>query len=739
MPTSGASRIVRFGVFEFAVETGDLWKAGHRIRLPEQPRQVLLMLVARPGELVTREEVRAALWPDDTFVDFDAGLNVVVNKIRHVLDDSASSPRYIETLPRRGYRFIASVESVAPRTDTGEFAERVTGLQEPTVLPGAPDETEASSRHARIWIVALGAVVLVALGVGAWWRVAGASRPSPRVTRLMITPPPSVGLTTNTGDRVFAIAPDGTRIAYIGGPAWQLYTQGLDQVEPTLLAASPATRRGPFFSPDGTWVGYFVGNYGLKKTRVTGGPEIGLCGLDGTPRGASWAPDGTIVFATANPETGLWRVSDVGGEPRLLTRPDAAAGEYDHLWPEFLPGGRAVLFTIQAKKGGPSAARVTVLDLQTGRHKVLLQGARSARYVASGHIVYAAGNDLQAIAFDVARLETRGTPVPVVPDVLMMPSQTAYFDVSHDGTLVYMPRSALQITRSLVWIDRSGREELLPSPARAYRAPRLSPDGTRVAVEIHEEQNDIWILEVNRDARKQFTSGPALDVLPLWSPNGSRLYFGSNLDGEMQTYWQAADGTGQPERVTDGPATPASISPDGAHLVLLVVGSAPDLALLRLETHDRPQPLIHTPDIENNGQISPDGRWIAYDLWRQGRPEINVRPFPDVSGGSWQVSTGGGTQPVWARNSEELFYMNAMGALMSVRVSRRGAFAVPQKVLDPRSGAFEIAGTRMYDVSPDGARFLMLKSPDGPSTPAPLSLVVVQNWFQELQQLVPVR
>ena len=187
----------------------------------------------------------------------------------------------------------------------------------------------------------------------------------------------------------------------------------------------------------------------------------------------------------------------------------------------------------------------------------------------------------------------------------MMPSQTAYFDVSHDGTLVYMPRSALQITRSLVWIDRSGREELLPSPARAYRAPRLSPDGTRVAVEIHEEQNDIWILEVNRDARKQFTSGPALDVLPLWSPNGSRLYFGSNLDGEMQTYWQAADGTGQPERVTDGPATPASISPDGAHLVLQVVGSAPDLALLRLETHDRPQPLILTPDIENNGQISP--------------------------------------------------------------------------------------------------------------------------------------
>jgi Tol biopolymer transport system component len=384
---------------------------------------------------------------------------------------------------------------------------------------------------------------------------------------------------------------------------------------------------------------------------------------------------------------------------------------------------------------------VAVLDLDTGQQKVLLQDARSAKYVASGHLVYAVGSDLHAIGFDVASLTTKGTPVPVLRDVATMPSQVAYFDVSKDGTFVYMTGSNLKRKWRLAWVDRSGREEFLPSPARAYGGPRLSPDGTRIAITISEAETHIWILDVNRDAPIQFTLGRALDGLPLWSPNGDRLYFGSNREGAMQTFWQAADGTGQPERLTDGPGgwVPSSISPDGSQLVLQYLGSAPDLALLQLDSHAPPRPLIHTADIEGKGQISPDGRWIAYEMWRRGRPEVHVRPFPDVSAGSWQVTSGGGSQPIWARNSEELFYVDMAGALMGVRVSPHGKFAAPERVLEPRSGALDLDGGRMYDVSPDGRRFLMLKSPEGASATAARSLVVVQNWFQELRQLVGVQ
>ena len=248
--------------------------------------------------------------------------------------------------------------------------------------------------------------------------------------------------------------------------------------------ASGGALRAPFVSPDGQWVGFLDSSTTLRKVAITGGPPITLARLDGAPRGATWAPDDTIIFATSNPATGLQRVSAAGGTPEVLTRPDHAQGEADHLWPEILPGGRAVLFTITSQTGGLDTAQVAVRDLRTGTQKVLLRGGSHGHYVPSGHLVYVAAGTLRAIPFDPTRLETHGTAVPVLPRLATTFTGAGDFAVATDGTLVYVdvPGSLAANARTLVWVDRTGKEQPIAAPPRAYAHPRLSPDGTRVAL-----------------------------------------------------------------------------------------------------------------------------------------------------------------------------------------------------------------------------------------------------------------
>ena len=231
------------------------------------------------------------------------------------------------------------------------------------------------------------------------WRAAA----PPRVTRTTITTSGPAALTINGIDRDLALSPDGTHVVYVGNNGTQLFVRALDALEPVAIASGSAVR-GPFVSPDGQWVG-FIDDTTLQKVAITGGPPITLASLDGTSRGATWAPDDTIIFATSNPATGLQRVSAAGGTPEVLTRPDRAQGEADHLWPELLPGGRAVLFTITSQTGGLDTAQVAVRDLRTGTHKVLLRGGSHAHYVASGHLVYVAAGDA---ARDPLRSESAG-------------------------------------------------------------------------------------------------------------------------------------------------------------------------------------------------------------------------------------------------------------------------------------------------------------------------------------------
>jgi serine/threonine-protein kinase len=440
---------------------------------------------------------------------------------------------------------------------------------------------------------------------------------------------------------------------------------------------------------------------------------------------------------------------------------DEKKGESAH-GPQLLPGGRAVLFTL-ATGGDWNEAQIVVQSLDSSERKVVLRGGRDARYVETGHLVYGRSGTLLAVPFDLGRLEVTGGPVTLVESVRDSGGLTGamHFSVSGDGkSLVYVPgRSAF----TLVWVDRQGREDPLKAPPRIYFYPRLSPDGTRVALDTRDQESDIWIWDLARETLTRFTFDPGEDTHPVWTPDGQRVLFRSLRAGPGNLFWQAADGTGAVERLTESPTNQmaSAVSPDGTRLVFREENATTgeDLMVLALVWGQRAQspspgvgglgrsatsdvrPLVQTTFNELNGEISPDGRWMAYQSNESGQNEIYVRPFPDANSGRWPVSTGGGTRPLWARSGKELFYLGPSGAVMSTSVEGGSTFRAgnPTRLFEGPYSLYAGAPGRTYDVSLDGQRFLMIKvaGPDG--TSAPTSIVVVQNWTEELKRLVPTK
>ena len=578
--------------------------------------------------------------------------------------------------------------------------------------------------------------------------------------RFAIVPPAAQPLSISA-DRDLTISADGTQVAYIAGAAGQtaqLMVRAIDQLDAIPLAGITGPR-SPFFSPDGRWVGYYAQRE-LRKVSIAGGPAITLCRTAGALRGASWSPDGMIVFATDAAGTGLFTVPAGGGEPRALTIPAQEHDERAHWFPSVLPGGRAVLFTIQAMGLIDTApVSLAVLDLTTGQRKTLIRGGSQAVYLDSGHLVYAASGNLRAVRFDLTRLEVLSDPVDVVEQVMTKRGGAANFSISHRGTLVYVPGGAGSPEfkqNSLVWVNRQGGvEDPIQTPPHAYSSPRLSPDGGRVAVGIRDAErgyNDlgigVWDL-----ARQTLTPLTFRDIaFPVWTPDGRRIVFSSGYPRDAANLFsQSADGTGTVARLTTSSTDhwPQSISPNASSLVFIEFtktssGLNWNLGLLSLDGPLTPvgvgdpqiRPLMQTTATEKNAEISPDGRWLAYQSNESGRDEVYVRPFPKVQGGRWQISTGGGTGPAWARSGKELFYVDAGGLLMAVPVQTTRSFGVghAMRVLHTRyftSDPFT-GGIRNYDVSSDGQRFLMIKD-------TPATIVVVVNWLDELKRRAPTR
>ena len=534
------------------------------------------------------------------------------------------------------------------------------------------------SRGARATPITLaGAAALIAASVGAtYYATRPASVVPARPLHFSVTPPGDARIAIPSPLRDLAISPDGSRIVFQTGTQSEqaFYVRSFDQLESTLLGTL-VRPTAPFFSPDSAWIGYQQGGGAgssrarLFKVSAIGGPPVELGQLPGGgARGAAWGPDGTIVLATGDPSTGLLEIPENGGEPKVLTKPDPAKGEGDHMHPSFLPNGK-VLFTIVGFGVGENN-QIAVLDRGTGAVTTVLRGGSSAEYVSSGHLVYIAAGSLRAVRFDPDRLQVLSSPVPIVDRIVTKLTGAADYAVSRDGTLIYVAGLAANADpqHSLVWVDRNGHEELVGPPPRAYQFPRLSPDGTRIALDIRDEQNDIWIWDIARKILTRLTDDPGLETNPVWSPDGQRVAFSSDrAKPGPGIFWQPSDGTGSAEllssrsvaqTVAQVAQNPRAFTTDGR---LLLSGNE-GLSLLRPGGKTELEPLVATTG-GFNVEVSPDGKWLAYQSIESGRPEIHVRPFPNVNAGHWQISNGYGTKPVWSRDGRELFYLDANESL----------------------------------------------------------------------------
>jgi serine/threonine-protein kinase len=429
------------------------------------------------------------------------------------------------------------------------------------------------------------------------------------------------------------------------------------------------------------------------------------------------------------------RIPADGGIPESIIK--AKSGTL--AFPQILPDGKSILYTAVA---GTTQQSIMVQSLKSGEPKELFAGI-GARYLPTGHIVYAVGNNLLAVPFDLDRLEVAGGSVPIVEGVFR--TYTAQYAVSDSGTLVHIPRTtgAAALGRTLAWVDQMGKEEPLAASSNVYSFPKISPDWTRVALTAGIGANqDIWIWDLGRKTLTRLTFNKGIDRSPLWTLDGKRIAFVSSREGALDSfYWKAADGTGEDEKlgsVSGVRIIPSSWSADGKVLVFegtVGTGTGFDIGVLSMEGDRKWRPLVQGEFTEANPQISPDGRWMAYLSNESGRTEIYVRPFPEVNSGKWQISTNGGQQPRWSPDNRELFYRNG-DAMMGVAVETEPTFraGLPKELF--RSTYFSQYG-HQWDISPDGKQFLMIKQPQSTGEVSafgvPQRINIVLNWFEELK------
>ena len=602
-------------------------------------------------------------------------------------------------------------------------------------------------RPSLVWMAAV-AVVAAVVGGGTMWNL----RPSPAAgspVRSVISASPSAVPGPPSLQTELAVSPDGTMVVYgtlVDGES-RAYLRRVDRLEGEPLGDVQQASTF-FFSPDGQWVGFATSvDRTLKKIQVTGGAAITLCPMPRSPRGATWEPDDTIIFSRFEPGTGLFRVSAAGGEPEALTMAEAPERHY---WPEFLPSGRAVLFTIGATSDVSSEdSQIAVLDLDSMEQRVLIEGGTHPRLV-SDYLVYSFSDTLRAVRFDTDRLEVLGDPIPVLEGLTGRTSGGVNLDVSDDGALVYQTGGLGSNARTLVWVDRQGNEEAVPAEARSYDALQLFPDGRSVLTHVQDGDNsDVMIYDLERDTPTRFTFASGLDQWAIISPDGERVVFSSSRDGGLNLYWKAADGTGEVHRLTTSTNLQAvsSFSPDGRSVLVneATTDGVLDIGVLAMDGDGSVEWLLQEPFYEAYAEISPDGRWLAYTSNESGQFEIYVRPFPNVHDGKRQISRDFGFYPMWGPDGRELFYQTNAGpgaeilTVMAVPIETEPSLTVgnPVPLFEGPYRRIEVNTFRPYDISSDGQRFLMLKEVANVDERDEGTIILVQNWIEELTNLFP--
>jgi serine/threonine-protein kinase len=604
-------------------------------------------------------------------------------------------------------------------------------------LPRIGAAAGATPLWQRALLVAAAVVVTSAVvGLGAWFGL----RPEPRAVVRFDYDLPEGQLPGNFTRPIVALSPDGRRFAYAatGG----IYLREMSELEARLIPGTAEALVNPFFSPDGRSIGYFGTDGRLKRIPVSGGAPVVVADGLFDVFGASWGSDDTILVGQSE---GIFRVSANGGEPELVI----PARDDEVLYgPSMLPDGDTVLFT-SGRPPNWDTAQIVAASLASSERTVLVEGGSDARYVRSGHLVYALEDGLVAVAFDAGNLAVAGGPVPLLQGLFRPLGLTAarHYDLADDGTLIYFTSDATAPNlgeSTLTWVDHGGNEEPIGMEPCGCLDFTLSPDGKRVALTVVRAGDtvnaNIWIWSFESSTLSRLTFESQIQVFPTWSPDGSRIVY-RTLEG---LFSRPSDGTGAVEQLLETASNAAvyDMSPEDELIFAQQAGSGTtlDVLVLDLSAEGPPRTLLATAFDEQRPALSSDGRWIAYESDETGQKEVYVRPYPDVDTGKWQVSTNGGAQPLWSADNSKLYFLSA-DQMMEAEVETDPTFRrrAPQALFG--LDGFQIAAStlRSYDISADGERFLMMKGVGPATTPGTFKVIVVQNWREELERLVPTQ
>ncbi len=591
--------------------------------------------------------------------------------------------------------------------------------------------TAVASRWHRVALAA-GVVAIGSTSLAVW---ALRRSPSTQVVRFNVAFPESERLRA-TATRRFALAPDGSRLVYVGPDSvgTQLWVRELNALNARPLPGT-SDAQAPFFSPDGQSVAYFTGSPGdVRVVPVTGGPAITVVADSALPWGGDWGTDGRLYFSS--PGGRLSRVPATGGRVEVVGQADSTRGQTELDWPELLPGGKAAL--VQVWHSGISDTEIGVLNFETRRVTSITQGVYG-RYLPTGHILYATfDGTLLAVPFDVGRLAVSGAPTAITDGIQVdANSGSVQFAVSKTGTLLYMSGGGSGSSQ-VVWVDRAGRLTPVDSAWRSqFGNVALAPDGAHLAVAVTAGDGEqIWVKRLPSGPLTRLTFGASSNSRPSWTPDGRRIGFVSNRSNGRRNAWvQRFDGSAEAESLMAHPRQVDEVvwAPDG-RTVLARVGSGGagtrDLVAMTPGAGSAPRALVSSGFDEFAVDVSPDGRWFAYASNESGRNEVYVRRLDDPGAGRTQVSVDGADEPRWAHNGRELFLRSRRGEMLVADVTLGATFAAqPPRVLFrvPNLGTDPYG--RLYDVARDDQRFVMVNLVANEVG----NLVLVLNWFDELR------
>jgi serine/threonine protein kinase len=626
----------------------------------------------------------------------------------------------------------------ADRFDSAhEFAEALNNPSFTRSRQSAPSAPHPSSDRQRLMMYGGGLIAALLLATALWaWRRPALAQHVLRYTQVFDSAEAIVA--GGSYATRLAISPDGSTLAYIGGPRSQLIVQPRDQLRSTAVPGTEGMST-PFFSPDGQRVAAMVEGT-IRITTLNGGSPIAVTDSLLGVAGGSWGSDGFIYADADGGGNSLLRVEPkAGAAAKWFTSLDAASGEVDHFWPDVLPNGKGVLFTIGFI--GKNAANrriysVAVAAIPSGKHRILVNDAIYARYAPPGYLLYVTtSRTLMAVPFDQGSMKITGEPTVVVEGMRLGSLGSADLAVSA-GTLIYGTGSG-QGKEDLVWVTREGKSQLVDSTwSGFFRSPVLSPDGTHVATEFTgADTTNVWIKRLDQGPTVRLTFEGTQNLSPAWTPDGRSITFTSNKNGAYDIWTRRADGSAPATLQFRGMAGAGSArwSPDGKWLVLATERSARgDILGIRVGIDTVPVKLVATNFSEGPPSISPDGRWLAYTSDESGRYEIYVVPFPNTRDAKWVVSSRGGGEPIWSHSGKELFYRDGDENLVAVTVRTTPTFSTgAATVLFSAAGFRSAENQAQYAISPDDRRFLMVRQ--SAATTASEKLIVVENWFEDLK------